>query len=186
MAQYQQPEDPRQAGRRQRKQRSDSRQGVPWLWLFLGVVVTIAGIILAFSLAESFLARPPLTVSNAGATPTFIVLTAPATAVPTITPFLDTPTPIPTLTPIPTRDTTTAPPAITIGFYAEITADKGLTVRIGPSTQNVRVTVAALGELVLMLDGPTAGSNFDWWQIQLRDGTEGWVAGQFIVPAGGP
>jgi uncharacterized protein YgiM (DUF1202 family) len=149
-------------------------------------MVTLGAIVLALSLAESFLSRPPLTVSTAGATPTFIVLTAPATAVPTITPFLDTPTPIPTLTPIPTRDVSVAPPEITVGFYARVVSEQGLTVRVGPSTQNVRVTVADNGSVVLVLDGPTAGSNFDWWQVQLDDGTEGWVAGDFIVPAARP
>jgi hypothetical protein len=189
MARYEKPPDPRKEKLRERRPRRQQGQGsepIPWLWLGLGVLVTIASIFLALSLVNTFLERPPLTVASAGSPPTIIRLTAPATQVPTLTPVQATGTPIPTLTPIPTPDVSTPPPQLTVGFYARVTPDIGVTVRGGPSTQNIAVTVADFGELLLIIDGPTQGSDFEWWQIRRDDGTQGWVAGDFIEPAPGP
>ncbi len=187
MARYKLPEDPRDSNqKRTRRLRQDSQEPIPWLWLGAGVIVTVIGIALAISLAQAILERPPL--DEVAIEPTIIVLTAPAMPEPTATPPQPTPTSIPTFTPVPTPNTAVAPPEITIGFYAEVanTDNIGVTVRGGPSTSNVSLLVAPEGTLILVLDGPQSANDFLWWQVQLEDGTEGWVAGDFLVPAAGP
>jgi hypothetical protein len=81
-----------------------------------------------------------------------------------------------------------APPELTVGYYAQVveTGGVGVTVRNGPSTANVPVAVAAEGAFVLVLEGPTPGGAYQWWRVRLPDGTEGWTAGDFIIPAAAP
>lgn len=138
-------------------------------------------------LINSLLTRPPLETSGASE-PTIIVLTAPPSPTPSATPPRLTPSPVPTFTPIPTPDTAVAPDQITIGFYAVVanTDGIGVTVRGGPSTSNTPLLIADEGTVLLVLDGPSEGSGFQWWQVQLEDGTEGWVAADFIEPAAAP
>ncbi len=188
MARYQVPPDPREPQSRSKKQRPDkeNQEPIPWRWLGMGVVVTLVGIALAISLINAFLSREPLPV--APLTPTIIVLTAPASVVPTMTPSLPPPSPIPTLTPVPTPDVAVAPEEITIGFYAVVANTEGLgvTIRGGPSTNNVPITVAEEGAFLLVLDGPLEGNGFLWWQVRLADGTEGWAAADFLEPSVAP
>ncbi|MDX1687969.1 MAG: SH3 domain-containing protein [Candidatus Promineifilaceae bacterium] len=189
MARYEKPPDPRESElkpRRSRRLRGDSQESVPWLWLGLGVVVTIVGIVLALALVNALLEREPLATTLP--TPTIIRLTAPPTEAPTPTVDRPTPTPIPTLTPAPTRDLSNPPDEIEIGYYAAVsgTGTAGLTVRGGPSTDNVRLLRAAEGTLMLVIDGPEEGGDFTWWQVRLLDGTEGWVAGEYLAPAAAP
>lgn len=119
---------------------------------------------------------------------TVIVLTAPARSTLLPTSAAPLPTPIPTFTPIPTPDTAVAPAEITAGYYAVVanTDGLGVTVRGGPSTRNVALTVADEGTFMVVLGGPEEGDNFTWWHVQLDDGIEGWVAANFIEPAAGP
>ena len=189
MARYERPPDPRDSElkpQRPRRLRGDSDERVPWLWLGLGVVVTVAGIALALALVSAMLAREPLATTLP--TPTIIRLTAPATTTPTATLDRPTPTPIPTLTPAPTRDLSNPPSEIAVGYYAAVsgTGTAGLTVRGGPSTNNVRLLRAAEGTLMLVINGPEEGGEFVWWQVRLLDGTEGWVAGEYLAPAAAP
>jgi hypothetical protein len=191
MARYQRPPDPRQADTplattRMRRQRADSREPIPWFWLAMGVVVTAAGIVLALMLATSLLSREPLTTVLP--TPTIIRLTAPPSAVPSATTVFVTPTAIPTLTVTPTPDTANAPDEVTVGFYAQVanTDGIGVSIRGGPSTDNIRLVLASEGTLVEVIGGPAEGNNFSWWQVRLEDGTEGWVVADFLVPAPAP
>jgi hypothetical protein len=188
MARYQKPPDPRQPeseliSPRQRRQRESSREPIPWLWLGLGVVVTIVAIFVAISLANAFLEREPLVTSLP--TPTIIRLTAPATAEPSPTSPQPSPTAIPTFTPRPTPDPSIAPPEITVGFYAEVanTDGIGVSLRSGASTDSSRFSTVPEGTILLIIDGPREANNFVWWQVRLDDGSEGWVAGDFIIPA---
>lgn len=189
MARYQKPSDPDDSDlrpRRSRFLRADSREPVPWVWLGLGVVVTIAGIVLALTLVNLMLTREPLVTTVA--TPTIIRLTAPPTVPATATSVQPTPTPIPTFTPAPTRDLSQAPAEITVGYFAVVsgTGDAGLTVRGAPGTDAVRLMRASEGTLMRVLGGPEEGGDFTWWQVRLTDGTEGWVAGDYIEPAAAP
>ena len=191
MARYQIPPDPRKqdddrSGKRPRRQRRDSREPIPWFWLGMGVLVTALAIALAFFLANSFLSRPPLTANPVE--PTFIVLTAPPSLTPTATAVLPTATPIPTFTPIPTPDVAVAPNQLTIGSYAQVanTDGLGVTIRGGPSINNVVITGASEGTVLLVLDGPTESDGFLWWQVQIDEEIEGWAAGDFLIPAPAP
>ncbi|MCA9924004.1 MAG: SH3 domain-containing protein [Anaerolineales bacterium] len=187
MAKYQIPPDPRKSDeRRSRRQRSDTNEPIPWLYLGLGVVVSIIGIVIAVVLANALLNRPPLPVSDVE--PTIIVLTAPATIAPPATPEVATPTAVPTFTPVPTPDVAEAPDEITVGFYAQVanTDDFGVTVRGGPSTSNVPLLIADEGTVLLIIGGPEEAGGFLWWQVQLADGTEGWAAGSFLIPTAAP
>jgi hypothetical protein len=186
VARYKIPPDPRDPEAKSTDDESAYREPVPWGWLGMGVVVTIAGIFLSYGLISAFLRREPLPVTPLS--PTLIVLTAAPTPVPSFTPMVATPTIIPTLTPMPTPDLAVAPQEIAPGFYASVanTEGFGVTIRGGPSTNNVAITVADEGALVFVLDGPSEGNGYLWWKVRLDDGTEGWAAGDFLAPAAAP
>lgn len=192
MASYQIPPDPRKpddeiTGRRPRRQRADEREPIPWRWLGAGVLVTAVAIFAAVWLANRLLWREPLTAVPLPA-PTVILLTAPPLPTVTATRPFPTPTVIPTFTPVPTPDVEVAPAEVTVGYYAAVTdtGGVGVTVRGGPSTNNVAILVAPEGDVLLVTDGPTEGSDRLWWQVRLGDGTEGWVAAEFLTPAPAP
>lgn len=189
MARYQAPDDPRDNELRQsrkRRSRETRRDWTPWIGLFLGLLVTIFAAYIAFQLVNRFIDTIPLRQDPAEAN--VIVLTAPASPTPTLTPSLEEPTTIPTLTPEPTQDNASAPESVQVGFYASVsnTDGVGVTIRGGPSTDNVRLLVAQEGALVFIVDGPAEGSGFTWWQVRLDDGTDGWMAADFLVPADAP
>ena len=189
MARFQVPPDPRDSDlkpRRERRQRDGGGDGFPWLWFGLGLAVTALGIVAALALVNLLLSREPLATTLP--TPTIIRLTAPPSPAASATTDLPTPTPIPTLTAVPTRDLASPPDEVTVGYYVVVsgTGELGLTIRGGPSTDNVRIQRAAEGTLMLIIGGPEAGGDFTWWHVRLLDGTEGWVAGDFIAPASAP
>ncbi len=190
MAQYQIPPDPREpdvTGKRPRRQRRDHQEPVPWLWLGLGGVVTLLAIGAAIFIANSLLLRPALNPASLPE-PTIVRLTAPPIPTTAATRPFPTPTTIPTFTPVPTPDLARPPAEVTIGYYAQVveTGGVGVTVRGGPSTSNVRITVASEGIILYVLDGPVQGDNLLWWQVRLSDGTEGWVASDYLIPAVAP
>ncbi|MCB9418435.1 MAG: SH3 domain-containing protein [Ardenticatenaceae bacterium] len=193
MAQYKIPPDPRDRGKKNNEKRLASgekpfseKEPVPWLWLGGGIIITLIGLGLSILLLRSFLLREPLAVTPVE--PTIIVLTAPPS--PTWTPLAEVvlPTVQPTFTPVPTPDVAVAPETITVGYYAQVvnTENVGVTVRGGPSTSNAPLTVANEGVVLLVLDGPVEANDFLWWEVRLPDGTEGWVAGDFIEPVAAP
>ena len=159
---------------------------MPWKWLGLGILVTIIGLGLAAAILSIFLFREPLPAAVEGAE--IIRLTAPAGGPATETPPPPTATNVPTLTPPPTPDLSIAPEAITVGYYAAVanTDNVGVSLRGGPSTDNIRLLLIAEGAAILVTGGPEEGSGLIWWQVQVDDGTEGWVAGDFLVPAAAP
>ena len=166
---------------------ANGREPVPWAWLGLGLALTILICAAAAMLAANWLARPPAEPQTP-LEPVVIVLTAPPSPTPGPTSVPVLPTPIPTFTPIPTPDTAVAPPEISPGYYAAVagTDDLGLTVRGGPSTRNVVVTVADEGTRLLVLDGPQEAEGFQWWQLRLDNGLEGWAVADFLEPAAAP
>lgn len=187
MAQYKIPPDPRKRDKQNGEKRPlPPKEPVPWAWLGGGILITLIGLGLSVLLLRSFLLREPLTVSPPE--PTIIVLTAPPSPTWTPLPQVAIPTVQPTFTPVPTPDVAVAPDTITPGYYAVVvnTDNVGVTVRGGPSTSNASLTIAAEGSILLVLDGPTEANDFLWWQVRLEDGTEGWVAGDFIEPIAAP
>jgi hypothetical protein len=150
--------------------------------------LTLALLLLCLFAIQAALQRGPAVASAGPVEPVLIILTAAPSRTPTPTPRPALPTPFPTFTPIPTPDNAIAPPEITAGFYAVVanTDELGLTVRGGPGTQNVILTVVREGTIVLVLDGPSEADDFLWWQLQLPDGTEGWAVERFLEPAAAP
>jgi hypothetical protein len=183
MAEEQRPPDPHATNERPA---APPREPIPWRWLGLGLLATLVGLIAVVALASAWLAPPPETAALPA--PTIIRLTAPPSPTPSLTPPPATPTSAPTFTPIPTPDVAIAPETVTIGYYAVVvnTGEIGLIVRGGPSRRNLQVSLIPEGTLLLVLDGPVAGDDFQWWQVRLEDGTEGWVAGDFLAPAAAP
>lgn len=159
---------------------------MPWVWLGLGALLTLFICGAAALLAARWLSTPPAT--QGPLEPVIIVLTAPPSATPAPTSPPQPPTPIPTFTPIPTPDTAVAPSELRAGFYAEVanTDDLGVTIRGGPSTRNVVVTVAEEGTPLFVIDGPTEAEDFLWWNVRLENGLEGWAVQNFLIPAAAP
>ncbi|HNS39146.1 MAG TPA: SH3 domain-containing protein [Promineifilum sp.] len=160
---------------------------IPWLWLGLGGVVAIIGLVVLMILLTNYLVRSPENTADM-MEPSIIQLTAPPQ--PTLTIAHDPPTPTiaPTATTAPTPDLSVAPDKITVGYYARVTetGGVGVTVRNGPSTSNQPVVVASEGSIIMVTGGPTRGGEYDWWQVRLSDGAVGWVAGDFLTPSAAP
>jgi hypothetical protein len=191
MARYERPPDPRRSPQeyaeyQKRPRESNGREPIPWKWLGLGIVVTLVGLGIAAVFLSLFLFREPLPVSLPE--PTIIRLTAPAGGAATATAPFPTATTLPTLTPPPTPDLSVAPEAITVGFYAAVanTDNVGVSLRGGPSTDNIRLLLIPEGAAIRVVGGPEEGSGLIWWQVQVDDGTEGWVAGDFLLPTAAP
>ncbi len=191
MARYQRPPDPREspdafAEYREGGNVADERQPVPWKWLGLGILVTLVGLGAAAAIVGYFLFREPLPAQVEG--PEIIRLTAPPGTPATATPPPATATNVPTLTPPPTPDLSIAPEAITVGYYAAVanTDNVGVSLRGGPSTDNIRLMLIPEGTPLLVTGGPEEGNGLIWWQVRLADETEGWVAGDFLIPASAP
>lgn len=150
-------------------------------------MVAVAGLAAMIMLLSNYLVQPP-EESSAAMEPAIIQLTAPPQ--PTLAVSNDPPTPTvaPTATTAPTPDLSVAPDEVTVGYYAQVveTGGVGVTVRNGPSTSNQPVVVASEGSIIMVTDGPTPGGDYDWWGVRLSDGTEGWVAGDFLVPSAAP
>ncbi len=170
-----------------RSENKDKREAVPWGALVLGTLVTLVGLGLFSWFLGNYLTRLPEETSAAGL-PTIIQLTAPPIPTATISSNPPTPTVAPTATTAATPDLSVAPSTITAGYYAEVveTGGVGVTVRNGPNTSNLPVVVSAEGSIILVLEGPTAGGEYQWWRVRLPDGTEGWVAGDFLRPSAAP
>lgn len=164
-----------------------SKPAIPWLAVGSGIVISLIALVIFGSFLGSFLTRLPEEAS-ADFAPTIVRLTAPP--VPTATISLNPPTPTvaPTATTIATPDLSVAPSELTVGYYARVgeTGGVGVTIRNGASTRNLPVTVAAEGSVLLVLEGPTAGGDYQWWRVRMLDGTEGWAAGDFLVPSAAP
>ncbi len=183
MAKYEAPQNPK----RPRRQRSSNFDWTPIIGLFLGLIVTIIASYLAWQFAQRILATPAIDFQMP--TPTVIQLTAPPSRTPTAEPVrVVTPTPIISQTPEATTDSSIAPEIVSVGYYAQVsnTGGAGLSLRGGPSTDNVALFLAPEGAIVLILEGPSDGSGFTWWKVLLDDGTEGWMAAQYLVPVAAP
>ncbi|MEZ4731915.1 MAG: SH3 domain-containing protein [Caldilineaceae bacterium] len=98
--------------------------------------------------------------------------------------------PVPQVTPAPlvATDTPVAEPTATFtatpvpgtalqpGQPARVTAPAGLNMRTEPRAGATLVLQLATGQRVTVLEGPTTGDNFTWWQVDDGQGNIGWVA----------
>ena len=70
---------------------------------------------------------------------------------------------------------------LSVGNVATVT-ENGLNMRASASTSAEIVTTLAQGQQATIIGGPQDADGFAWWQIQLEDGTQGWVAADFLQP----
>lgn len=71
--------------------------------------------------------------------------------------------------------------ALAVGGTASVTQD-GLNLRASATTNSDVVTTLAAGQTLTIIGGPQDADGYTWWQIQLDDGTQGWVAADFLQP----
>ncbi len=60
-----------------------------------------------------------------------------------------------------------------------------LRLRSAPSTSGTIITTMASGTVGTVLAGPTNANGYEWWQIQVANGT-GWAAGEFLAETTAP
>lgn len=140
-----------------------------WTWiLILLPVVLLGGALWAMTRAGN---EPDLLSPTA--TPT------PAQAPAVITGTLQAPTA--TFTPM-VIVATPPPPPLSAGVQAEVfgTGADQLRVRSGPGTTYATLQIVSDGTRVQVLEGPSPADGFQWWRVQLSDGTIGWVVGDFL------
>ena len=167
--------------------------GLPVIWIVVGAVAALLVLGLVGLGVVNMVRKQSITPTPSaipGLAPTQPIADAPEQdATPTIPPVVTlppTPTVPPTDTPVPVAPTELAP-----AVYAEVTGTEGagVSLRAGPGTNNARLSVAAEGSLVLVLDGPRDDENlgeFVWWLVRDEDGIEGWTVQDFLSPTLAP
>lgn len=103
---------------------------------------------------------------------TSTLLPSPSPA-PTITPPDFTPA---TFTPIPIECSGAPTTRLALNRQIEVVSRQTVRVRETPNLQGELVLNISRGEVVTTVDGPVCSDGFIWWQIQLEDGTLGWIA----------
>lgn len=124
-----------------------------------------------------YLLRGQLAVNSP--TPTLIIWTpTPAPSPTAIASPTETPAPTPTIPP--------APAGIAIGRYVQVvnTGGYGLSLREGPGANYTRMDIALDGETFIVVDGPTAAGDAEWWKLRdpENEEREWWAAGNFLEP----
>ena len=103
---------------------------------------------------------------------TATILPSPSLA-PTITPPNFTPA---TFTPIPITCAGAPTTRLSLNRQAEVVSRQTVRMRETPSLAGNLILNISRGEVVTTVDGPVCADEFIWWQIQLQDGTLGWIA----------
>lgn len=140
-----------------------------WTWiLILLPVVLIGGALWAMTRSAS---EPDLLSPSATPTPAqapAVSTSAPQAPTATFTPMVIVATP--------------PPPPLGAGVQAEVfgTGADQLRVRSGPGTTYATLQIVGDGTRVQVLEGPSPADGFQWWRVQLSDGTIGWVVGDFL------
>ncbi len=140
-----------------------------WTWiLILLPVVLIGGALWAMTRSSS---EPDILLPTATPTPA----QAPAVITATLS------APAATFTPM-VIVATPPPPPLSAGARAEVfgTGADQLRVRSGPGTTYATLQIVPDGTQVQVLEGPSPADGFQWWRVQLPDGTVGWVVGDFL------
>jgi hypothetical protein len=81
----------------------------------------------------------------------------------------------------PAETTEQAPASLAVGGSATVNQD-GVNLRADATTSADVATVLAQGQAVSIAGGPIDADGFTWWQVTLEDGTQGWIAGDFLDP----
>lgn len=81
----------------------------------------------------------------------------------------------------PETDEGTTTGELAVGVTAALNTD-GANFRSEPSTSGEVLQVLDNGTVVTIVGGPEEADGYTWWQIELEDGTTGWIAGDFLTP----
>lgn len=65
-----------------------------------------------------------------------------------------------------------------------VTTDEGVNLRSESSIADNVVTMLDTGEELTVVSGPVDAEGYTWWQVVTATGEQGWVADDFIEPAG--
>jgi hypothetical protein len=139
-------------------------------WLLLLGIIVVAVVICTYggrAVIRSFAASP--------VTPTV----TPTRVRPTVT-LAPSPTPVqPTATPTPN-----IPANIERDVY--VTVVDGVNFRQEASTNAQIIRTLGAGEVLQVIDGPTAADDRTWWKLRDPNGVEGWAAQDFLQPTAPP
>jgi len=106
-----------------------------------------------------------------------------------------TSTPVPALTRTPTMTRTptvtrtpsnTATPGSGIAIGSTVRTTTGVNMRTGPSTFYGVVTVLPVNSTGTVLAGPSSGSGYVWYRVDMPGYGTGWVASNYLAVTGGP
>jgi hypothetical protein len=184
-----QPAPPVRRVQRPNRQRGrPPTDGAPAWVVGLGIGALVAVIILlivAFVFSRRSAAPEP--------TPTANVVTPTATLAPRPTNTLVAAATVTGEAQVTEEAPATAPPSnvISVGGYARVAADAGLSFRQQPSTNAPLIIVLDPGTVLEVIGGPQEADGYVWWQLRAQDGREGWSAagaGQdvFLEPSAAP
>jgi hypothetical protein len=139
-------------------------------WLLLLGIIVVALVICVYggrAVVRGF-AAAPITPT---VTPTRVRPTVTLSASPT--PLAPTPTPTPDL-----------PSAIAKDVY--VTVVDGVNFRQEASTSAQIIRTLGAGEVLQVVEGPTAADDRTWWKLRDPNGVEGWAAQDFLQPTAPP
>jgi len=77
----------------------------------------------------------------------------------------------------------TAPEGIAVDTTV-VTTDEGVNLRSESIIADNVVTMLDTGEELTVVSGPVDAEGFTWWQVVTATGEQGWVAEDFLAPAG--
>ncbi len=164
--------------------------GFPIAWVLVGalsalLILGLVGLGAVNFLRKQAITPTPLVIPNLAPNQPIVEPTRDKAASPTIPPVVTLP---PTNTPVATYTPPPVPKKIEPGVFAKIirTDGYGASVRTGPGTNNPRLTTVDEGQAVEVKSGPKSDENkegFIWWYVRANDGTEGWVAQEFMEPS---
>lgn len=61
-----------------------------------------------------------------------------------------------------------------------ITTEDGVRLRANPSTSGTIIKELETGTVVTVVSDPVEAEQFDWWEVELPDGTTGWIVSDFM------
>lgn len=141
----------------------------------LGVIALLVAVAAGVYLVTSGRVSPFAPAPTNTPPPTVMV-----TALPTLTPP-------PTLTPT-AEPTPTMPATVTVGIRVKVgnTEGQNLRLRSGPGMDYTTLVIMPEGTILTVLEGPQPSGGYEWWRLQMEDGTIGWAAANWLVPIAGP
>lgn len=158
-----------------RRLRLDINELPIWTWVAILLVVVVFGGALWMMTRDTDESVSRTTASPAPVESPFATLAPAVEGITTPTVIVSDPTP-----------GVSIPTEIAVGVRAIVTGtgQSNLRVRAGASTEFATLVIIEDGTELQVLAGPESGAGHTWWQVELPDGTKGWVVQQFIAPIG--